>query len=82
LKTSGPFLLVEVLVEARARRRTPEQARERRLAHRERVAPKIAAIELHQVERVEEDARVVTLVPDAVEGRDPVVAAAPTTLRR
>jgi hypothetical protein len=42
------------------------------LAHRERVAPKIVAIELHEVERVEEDARVVTLVPDALERRDPI----------
>ena len=54
--------------------RTPEQARERRLAHCERVAPQIVAVEFDQVEGIEEHARVVTPIPDAVEGRDPVIA--------
>jgi len=38
--------LVEVLVEAQARRGTREEARERGLSHRERIAPQIVAIEL------------------------------------
>jgi hypothetical protein len=38
------------------------------------VTPKIVAVKLEQVESVEEDARVVALVPDAIERRDPVVA--------
>ena len=65
--------MVEVLVEAQARRRAPQQARQSGLAHRERVAPQIVAVEFDQVEGIEEHARVVALVPDAVERRDPVV---------
>jgi hypothetical protein len=65
--------VVEVLVEAQARRRAPQQARQSGLAHRERVAPQILAVQLDQVEGIEEYARVVALVPDAVERRDPVV---------
>ena len=44
-KHERAILVVEVLVEAQPRCRTPEQARERRLAHCERVAPQIVAIE-------------------------------------
>jgi hypothetical protein len=65
--------VVEVLVEAQSWRRASEQAGERRFAHRERVAPQIVAVEFDQVEGIEEHARVVALVPDAVERRDPVV---------
>ena len=42
--------LVEVLVEAQARRGTREKARERGLSHRERVAPQVGAVQLDQVE--------------------------------
>jgi ribosomal protein L32 len=42
-KHERAILVVEVLVEAQPRCRTPEQARERRLAHCERVAPQIVA---------------------------------------
>ena len=73
-KHEWAILVVEVLVEAQPRCRTPEQARERRLAHCERVAPQIVAVEFDQVEGIEEHARVVTPIPDAVEGRDPVIA--------
>jgi hypothetical protein len=51
--------LVEVLVEAQARRGTREEARERDLSHRERVAPQVGAVQLDQVERIEEHAPVV-----------------------
>jgi len=70
-KHERAILVVEVLVEAQPRCRTPEQARERRLAHCERVAPQIVAVEFDQVEGIEEHARVVTPIPDAVEGHDP-----------
>jgi hypothetical protein len=42
-KHERAILVVEVLVEAQPRCRTPEQARERRLAHCERVAPQVVA---------------------------------------
>jgi hypothetical protein len=62
-----------VLVELQARRRAPEQAGKRGLAYGERLTPEIVAVELHQVERIEEHARVVPPVANAVEGREPVV---------
>jgi hypothetical protein len=40
------------------------------LPHFERVAPQIIAVELDQVEGIEEDIRV--MVPDAIEGCHPV----------
>jgi hypothetical protein len=43
-------LVVEVLIEAKPRCRAPEQARERSLAHCERVAAQIVAVEFEQVE--------------------------------
>jgi hypothetical protein len=48
-KHERAILVVEVLVEAQPRCRTPEQARERRLAHCERVAPQIVAVEFDQM---------------------------------
>ena len=68
-------MLVEVLVEPKSRREVGEQAGERRLAHCERIAPQVITVKLDQVERIEEHARVVPPIPDAVERRDPVVAA-------
>ena len=47
-----------MLVEAKTRRRSGEQARERGLAHRERLASHVIAIELDQIEGVKEDVRV------------------------
>ena len=66
-KHERAILVVEVLVEAQPGCRTLEQARERRLAHCERVAPQIVAVEFDQVEGVEKHARVVTPIPDAVD---------------
>jgi hypothetical protein len=65
-------LRVEMLVEPQARRRAREHAGERRLAHRQRVAPQV---QFDQVEGVEEHVRVMVPVSDAIERRDPVVAA-------
>src|ERR1700730_14345668 len=70
-KHERAILVVEVLVEAQPRCRTPEQARERRLAHCERVAPQIVAVEFDQVEGIEEHARVVTPIPDRCFGVPP-----------
>ena len=44
----------QMLVEVQARQASPQQARERRLAGRERLAPQILAVELQQVEGVEQ----------------------------
>ena len=51
------------------------QARERRLARREWVAPQVIATQFDEMEGVEEDARVVVPIPDAVEARDPGITA-------
>jgi hypothetical protein len=45
------------------------------LPHFERVAPQIIAVELDQVEGIEEHVRVMVPVPDAIEGCHPVFAA-------
>jgi len=69
-------LLIEVLVEAQppgAAR--AEQAGECRLAHSQRVAPQVVAVQLDQVKGIEEHARVVVPVADALEARDAVLAA-------
>jgi hypothetical protein len=47
-----------MLVEAKTRRRSGEQARERGFAHRQRLASHVIAIELDQIEGVKEDVRV------------------------
>jgi len=69
------ILLIEVLVEAQPRCRAGEQAGERRLAHSERITPQVVTVQLDQVEGVEEDGRVMLAIADAVEARDPVLAA-------
>jgi len=69
------ILLVHVFIEAQPRPRTREQAGERRLTHSERVTPQVVTVQLDQVEGVEEDARVMLAIADAVEARDPVLAA-------
>jgi hypothetical protein len=53
----------------------PQQRRQRGLAGRERLAPQVVAVERDQVERVQEHARVVAAVADAIEARHPVVVA-------
>jgi hypothetical protein len=45
----------EVLVQAQPRKASPQQTRERRLARLQRVAPQVLAVELEEVEGVEED---------------------------
>src|SRR6516165_3339067 len=74
-KHERPILLVKMFVEPQARYCSPEQARKRRLAHGKRVAPEIVAVQLDQVEGVEEHTRVMVAVPDALKGRNAVLAA-------
>src|SRR6516162_8650612 len=69
------ILLIEVLVEAQPRCRAGKQAGERRLTHSKRVTPQVVTVQLDQVEGVEEDARVMLAIADAVKTCDPVLAA-------
>ena len=73
--TVGPSAL-DVLVEAQAGRGLGKHRGQRGLAHLERLAPQVVAVQLDQVEGVQEDAGVVAAVADAVEARHAVVAAA------
>src|SRR6516164_5741752 len=75
LEDERPVVLVEVLVEAQARRRARKQAGQCRLAHGERITAQVVTVELDQVEGVEEDARVMVSIANAVEARYPVIAA-------
>jgi hypothetical protein len=59
-----------VLVEADAGGGRGENRSQRGLAHLKRVAAKVVAIQLHEIEGVEEDCAVVAAVSDAVEGRE------------
>jgi hypothetical protein len=68
------ILVVEVLAQPQPRRGAPKQAGERSLAHCERFAAKIVAVKLDQVEGIEEDARVVPPIPDALERRHSIIA--------
>jgi hypothetical protein len=65
-KHERAIFFVEMLVEARPRRRACEQAGERGLAHRERVSSHVLTVKLDQVEGVEEHACVVAPIADAV----------------
>jgi hypothetical protein len=56
-----------MLVEAQAARRAGEQAGERGLAHRQRLAPQVVALELDQIEGKQEGAGVMPAIADAVE---------------
>jgi hypothetical protein len=66
---------LQVLIQSQARRRSREKAAECCLAHDERMAAQIIAVEFDQVEGVEENAIIVVPVTDAVERRYPILAA-------
>ena len=69
-------IALEMLVEANARACSPGQdRRERGLAHFQRLAAQVVAVQLDQVEGVEEDARVMAPLAYAIEARHAVVAA-------
>jgi hypothetical protein len=50
VREHGRAIILDVLVQPQARRRTPEHTGERGLPHVERVAPQVVAVELDQVE--------------------------------
>src|SRR5262249_39151853 len=50
-----------------------QQARERRLARLQRLAPEILAVELEQVERKQEDTGIRAPIPETIKRRQPVV---------
>jgi hypothetical protein len=60
-------IVLKVLIQLQARTGLGQDGGERRLAHLKRVAAEIVAVQLDQVEGVEEDGRVVPPVADAVE---------------
>src|ERR1700724_2576748 len=66
---------LQVLIQSQAQRRSREQAAECCLAHDERIAAQIIAVEFDQVKGVEENAIIVVPVTDAVERRYPILAA-------
>ena len=65
------FLVRQVLVEAQARPALTQDARERRLPRLDRLAPQIRAVELEQVEGVEEGVRLVAAAAQDVEPGEP-----------
>jgi hypothetical protein len=79
-KSSIPTALSGV-TGAQAQRAPPDQSStrehtgERGLPHVERVATQIVAVELDQVEGIQEHSVIMLVVPDPIEGCDPVVTA-------
>src|ERR1700730_1435428 len=66
---------LQVLIQSQAQRRSREQSADCCLAHDERIAAQIIAVEFDQVKGVEENAIIVVPVTDAVERRYPILAA-------
>ena len=73
-KTVGPSPS-GMLIEQDAGAGPGHDRRERGLAYLKRVAPQIVAVQLDEVEGIEEDAVVSALVPDEIERGDAVVIA-------
>ena len=65
----------EVLVQAQPRKAPAQQARERRLARLQRLAPEVFAVQLKEVEGIEEDMLARRLAPQPFEHRQPVLIA-------
>jgi hypothetical protein len=62
LEDQGAVLLVEMLIKAQTRSRTPEHTGERCLPQFQRIAPQSSPLRLDQVEGIEEDIRVMAPV--------------------
>lgn len=73
MRENGGPVCLDVLVEPQARRGAPQQRRQRGLARRERIAAEVVAVQIDQIERIEEHAAVVPPVTDAIERREAVV---------
>src|SRR6516165_3188794 len=67
-------VILDVLIQPQAGRRTREQVAEQRPARGKRVMPQVVSVKLDQVEGIQENAIVLPAIPDALEIRDPVVA--------
>src|SRR5215813_10894219 len=65
----------EVPVQTQPRKAPTQQARERRLARLQRLAPEVFAVQLKEVEGVEEDMLARWLAPQPFEHREPVLIA-------
>ena len=61
----------EVLVQTQPRKAPTQEARERRLARLQRLAPQVLAIQLEEVEGVKEDMLARRLAPQPLEHREP-----------
>ena len=66
----------EMLVELHPRQRSAQQAGQRLLAHFERLAPQVVAVELQQIKGDENDVLVVAAMPQHLKSRHPVLVAA------
>ena len=66
----------EMLVELHPRQRSAQQAGQRLLAHLERLAPQVVAVELQQIEGDENDVLVVATMPQHLKSRHPILVAA------
>src|SRR5262249_58475090 len=65
----------EVPVQTQPRKAHTQQARERRLARLQRLAPEVFAVQLKEVEGIEEDMLARRLAPQPFEHREPVLIA-------
>jgi len=65
----------EVLVHTQPRKAHAQQARKRRLARLQRLAPQVLAIQLKEVEGVKKDMLARRLAPQPIEHREPVLIA-------
>ena len=65
----------EVPVQTQPRKAPTQQARERRLARLQRLAPDVFAVQLKEVEGIEEDMLARRLAPQPFEHREPVLIA-------
>src|SRR5262249_11681213 len=71
----GRAVAFHVLVEAQAKASFGQHTSKRGLAHLQRIAPQVIAIQLDEIEGVEEDALVSAVVPDEIERSNAVVIA-------
>src|SRR5262245_18084429 len=65
----------KVFVQAQSREAPTQQARERRIARLQRLAPQVLAIEFQEIEGVEEDMVARRLEPQPLEHRESVLVA-------
>ena len=76
LENDGALRVFEVLVEAHTWSALPQDACQRRLSHLDRFPTQVRAVELQQIEGVEESLRLGPPVPEQLEGGQPPLIAA------